>query len=92
MSSVFVLPTEEEARKLSVRDQSYPVREDRVPDCDFCTMQGQTPNKAEYDCNTSLGMWGNACKSCFETHGIGLGAGLGQKFIVFASPTRTRLL
>lgn len=34
-----------------------------------------------YDAKTKMGLWGNLCHRCFETHGVGLGVGLGQKYV-----------
>jgi len=33
-----------------------------------------------YDALTVHGRWGNLCRRCFRTHGIGLGTGKGQRY------------
>ena len=40
---------------------------------------------AAYDGKTTDGRWANMCESCFEENGVGLGTGMGQKFI-FGEP------
>lgn len=46
------------------------------PTCDICG------KPAEYDGRTIQGPWAYMCESCFNTHGVGLGTGIGQKIIV----------
>lgn len=46
--------------------------------CDFCG------GIAEYDGKTSMGPWANMCQRDFDTYGVGLGLGRGQKLIVQA--------
>lgn len=50
-----------------------------LPDCDFCG------DEAHYDGKTKLGPWGNMCRDCFRTHGVGLGLGRGQELVVVKS-------
>lgn len=49
---------------------------DQLPNCDFC---GRT---AGYDGRTHDGPWANMCSEDFRIHGVGLGLGKGQKFVV----------
>ena len=37
-----------------------------------------------YNAMTRDGPWGNICKSCFAFDGIGLGTGLGQRYVLEA--------
>jgi len=41
--------------------------------CQFCG------NEAKYDGRTKYGPWAYMCENCFETRGVGLGLGKGQK-------------
>ncbi len=34
-----------------------------------------------YDAKTRMGPWGNLCSTCFGAYGLGLGTGLGQKYM-----------
>lgn len=34
-----------------------------------------------YDAQTNMGCWATMCGNCFRKHGIGLGTGIGQKYI-----------
>ena len=53
------------------------VKVERLPRCDFCKKK-----EAQYDAKSNLaGIWGNMCENCFFVFGVGLGTGLGQKFI-----------
>jgi len=47
-------------------------------DCDFCD------SKAGYDGKTKLGAWAYMCKTHFNSLGIGLGTGKGQKLELVA--------
>ena len=47
--------------------------------CDIC---GKKDLKEFYDAKTKMGPWGCLCKKCFKTHGIGLGIGLGQYYVL----------
>lgn len=44
-----------------------------IVDCDFCG------SEAKYDGKTKGGPWAFMCESCFNTQGVGLGIGRGQK-------------
>lgn len=57
------------------------VKVERLPICDFCFNEGKH-NRAHYDGKTDLGYWANMCESHFESFGIGLGMGKGQKLKV----------
>jgi len=52
-----------------------------LPDCDICKMEGRT-EPAEYDGATSFGRWGYMCEPHFQTHGKGLGHGIGQRLVL----------
>jgi hypothetical protein len=60
---------------------SHEVIVDKKPHCDFCQRNSETVD-AEYDAATTIGPWANMCQSHFETFGIGLGTGRGQKLIL----------
>jgi hypothetical protein len=46
-----------------------------LPQCDFCT------EKARFDGMTTYGPWGNMCEPHFDTYGVGLGTGKGQRLV-----------
>ena len=46
-----------------------------LPKCDFCD------RPALYDGKTRMGPWANMCETHFNSHGIGVGTGVGQKLI-----------
>ena len=48
-----------------------------VTNCDIC---GQPFTDVFIDGRTITGQWGLMCPSCHEVHGVGLGAGKGQKY------------
>jgi len=52
-----------------------------LPLCDLCKHFNQPPEPAEYDGKTTLGPWGYMCEAHFQSHGIGLGLGRGQKLM-----------
>lgn len=59
---------------------------EELPECDICKMEGKSPpDTAEYDGATSFGRWGYMCEPHFQTHGKGLGHGIGQKLILRGS-------
>ena len=37
-----------------------------------------------YDGKTTTGPWANMCESCFRFFGVGLGTGLGQRYVLEA--------
>jgi len=53
------------------------------PKCDYCD------EPARYDARTKSGAWANMCQKHFEIHGIGLGAGRGQKLVLIEKATAT---
>jgi hypothetical protein len=63
---------------------------DRIPDCDICKYAEKrvNPRPAVIDGKTIHGPWANMCASHFETHGVGLGLGRGQR-LVLRSNTNT---
>lgn len=57
---------------------SSEVKVPKIPNCDM----PDCPNKAYADCKTIEGSWANLCMVHFEILGIGLGTGLGQKYVL----------
>lgn len=54
-----------------------------LPDCDICEYDAGKPGvPAQYDGKTIHGPWANMCEDHFQTHGTGLGFGVGQRLIV----------
>ena len=60
-----------------------------LPDCDMHKVTGITV-AAAFDARTTSGRWANLCQECFDVHGVGLGTGKGQRFIVGSEPRRNR--
>ena len=59
---------------------------EHIPTCDFCKLEVPTgvrevSNIACYDGKTTSGPWAFMCREHFNTHGVGVGTGLGQKLI-----------
>lgn len=46
--------------------------------CDICSKDF---DNVMYDAKTRQGPWANMCQACFDQYAIGLGVGLGQKYI-----------
>ena len=46
--------------------------------CDICHSQ---VGDVMYDAKTVYGPWANMCENCFNTIGVGLGTGLGQRYV-----------
>lgn len=53
------------------------------PDCDLCARDG-VKTSATYDAKTFLGPWAYLCDTHYQSHGIGLGEGVGQRILVIA--------
>lgn len=53
------------------------------PMCDICTDQGIS-NPAQYDGKTIYGYWANMCGKHHKAIGLGVGLGIGQKFVIHA--------
>lgn len=52
-----------------------------LPDCDICKSRGvRTP--ARFDGKAKNGPWAYMCGECFDSVGIGLGVGKGQKLVL----------
>lgn len=49
--------------------------------CDICSRTLSNCGIA-YDGKTKMGPWAWMCPACFETHGVGLGTGKGQKYVL----------
>ncbi len=67
--------------------QGRSVKVRRLPSCDFCNAdddQRGSPrfSAARYDGKTTAGPWANMCERHFRVHGVGLGTGRGQKFLL----------
>jgi hypothetical protein len=56
---------------------------DVLPNCDihYCERNG-TVVPASYDGKTKRGPWASMCESCMITHGVGLGTGKGQRYMI----------
>lgn len=53
------------------------------PVCDIHKYELHRDNvPAVVDGKTRSGPWANMCEPCFALHGVGLGTGLGQRFIL----------
>jgi hypothetical protein len=52
------------------------------PPCDLCKER-----PAYVDGKTRMGPWAYMCSPCFETYGVGLGMGRGQRLLI--DPTET---
>ena len=46
--------------------------------CDIC---GNECVDILYDAKTNLRCWATMCKKCYIKHGLGVGTGVGQKYI-----------
>lgn len=53
-----------------------------LPSCDLCSMLGVYLVPARYDGATVHGPWAYMCQTHFETDGVGLGTGAGQRLIL----------
>lgn len=59
-----------------------------LPMCDTHKyIHGKEDVTARYDGKTTKGPWAFMCEDCFQTYGIGLGVGVGQR-LVLASEKR----
>lgn len=54
------------------------------PPCDICKYEegSTTPEEAHYDGATIRGPWAYMCDRHFETYGLGLGTGVGQRLVL----------
>ncbi|KFH18447.1 hypothetical protein IB60_17225 [Brucella abortus LMN1] len=51
--------------------------------CDVCSIVfPKAPGTEMYDARTRAGPWANMCRCCFNFEGLGLGTGLGQKYVL----------
>lgn len=58
---------------------------DELPDCDFCSELGLS-KPAAYDGRVKgVTSWASMCPAHFEIHGVGLGLGVGQEYILRTS-------
>jgi hypothetical protein len=53
-----------------------------IPNCDLCKHFKGTTTPAAYDGATRAGAWAYMCEEDFQTYGVGLGTGRGQKLIL----------
>jgi hypothetical protein len=56
-----------------------------LPRCDIHDLEENTTVPATVGGVTKYGAWASMCESCFQVHGIGLGAGKGQRYVVWAN-------
>lgn len=62
-----------------------------LPTCDIHEYEkGVKGVEAQYDGKTVRGPWANMCEDCFQSHGIGLGTGRGQRLIVGEKPEESK--
>ena len=56
-------------------------RVSKLPECDVCKNENPDypPEDAQYDGKTRYGTWGYMCERHFQTNGVGLGLGKGQR-------------
>lgn len=59
---------------------STAVRMAVIPPCDLCRSEN-THEPASYDGKTVMGAWAYMCSRHFDTHGVGLGTGVGQRLV-----------
>ncbi|HEU5118377.1 MAG TPA: hypothetical protein VFT74_17320 [Isosphaeraceae bacterium] len=52
-----------------------------LPPCNFCQDHGET-GPARYDGRTIFGPWAYMCQRHFDTYGVGLGLGKGQRLVL----------
>jgi hypothetical protein len=59
----------------------------KLPNCDIHMIERNgTIVPAAVDGKTKRGPWAAMCESCFTTHGVGLGTGRGQRYVVGTKP------
>jgi hypothetical protein len=64
----------------------------RLPECDNHRYYlGKPGVDAHYNARTKTGSWANLCQPCFDTLGVGLGVGYGQRLVV-TEPTQSTWL
>ena len=63
---------------------SESVTVDKYPMCDFCATE-IVDSAARYDAKTMGGPWAKMCERHFKAHGIGLGIGRGQRYLLRSS-------
>jgi hypothetical protein len=56
-----------------------------LPDCDICKAVRGEQVAARYDGKTVHGPWAYMCEEHFDSHGVGLGTGRGQRLVVRSS-------
>lgn len=49
--------------------------------CDICNRAFTESDQHFFDAKTKQGLWGILCQQCWNLHGVGLGVGLGQKYL-----------
>jgi len=54
---------------------------DTRPGCDICAGRGEKA-LAAVDGATRMGPWAYMCIPCFDTYGVGLGMGKGQRLLI----------
>lgn len=69
--------------KDSAKHASDSVTVAKKPNCDICKyVEGKDGVEADYDGATTQGPWANMCERHFQSHGVGLGTGRGQRLVV----------
>jgi hypothetical protein len=58
------------------------VRVPTIPECDICRHGQGRATPAIVDGKTTLGPWANMCEEHFDTFGLGLGLGIGQRLVL----------
>lgn len=51
------------------------------PNCDLCKAFREPLTPAHYDAKTTQGFWAYMCTPHFQSHGVGLGTGRGQRLV-----------
>jgi len=64
-------------------------RVSKLPECDICKDSDlfSPPEEARYDGKTKTGIWGYMCERHFQSNGVGLGLGKGQRLITKSEHT-----
>jgi hypothetical protein len=64
-------------------------RVSKLPECDVCKNENPDypPEDAQYDGKTRYGTWGYMCERHFQSNGVGLGLGKGQRLITKSEHT-----
>lgn len=58
------------------------VKVSKIPNCDICKEKDRGNVLAVMDGRTIFGPWANMCEYCTYAYSVGLGIGLGQRFVL----------